>query len=51
VRRDPKAVCPTCNKPVDRVDEEYARHYVRGALCLSSKREIMLEQQLRPARS
>lgn len=48
--RDSKAICPTCNKKVDRVDGEYGRHYVRGALCLNSKRELMPEPA-RPSRS
>lgn len=48
--RDSKAICQTCNKKVDRVDGEYGRHYVRGELCLSSKRELTREPA-RPSRS
>ncbi len=39
-----KFACPSCGKEVDRVDGEYARHYVGGEtidhLCVMSKREI-----------
>jgi hypothetical protein len=35
-----KAQCPACGRTVDRVDGEYARHYVEGVLCVMSKREV-----------
>ena len=34
-------VCPDCGQTVDRVDKEYARHYVDGVLCNKSKRSIV----------
>ena len=43
--RNPKATCPACNRKVDRVDGEYARHYVRGELCLAARREITEERR------
>jgi uncharacterized C2H2 Zn-finger protein len=35
-----KTKCPKCEKLVDRVDGEYARHYVQAELCTMSRREI-----------
>lgn len=38
-----KVKCPKCQAKVDRVDGEYARHYVRVELCTMSRREILKE--------
>jgi len=44
-KRELKVECPSCEKKVDRVDGEYARHNTRGNLCLLSKREIVGEKR------
>jgi len=41
-----KVKCPKCEQVVDRVDGEYARHYlVATVLCVMSKREIREEEE------
>lgn len=35
-----KVRCSRCGQNVHPVDGEYARHYVKGELCVGSKREI-----------
>jgi len=40
-----KVRCPKCEEMVDRVDGEYATHYlVANVLCTMSKREILEEE-------
>lgn len=39
--------CPDCGQEVDRVDKEYARHYVDGILCNMSRRRIAAEGETR----
>lgn len=41
-----KVQCPKCEKTVDRVDGEYARHYTKSELCTMSRRELKDDQPI-----